>query len=52
MEQNASKALFLDVRTAAEVTFLGMPMQADASVPYMKETGVSGLGQCEGNVQA
>ena len=38
MEQNASKALFLDVRTAAEVTFLGMPMQADASVPYMKET--------------
>lgn len=38
MEQNASKALFLDVRTTAEVTFLGMPMQADASVPYMKET--------------
>ena len=38
MDQNASKALFLDVRTAAEVTFLGMPMQADASVPYMKET--------------
>src|ERR1700709_1304493 len=37
MDQNASKALFLDVRTTAEVTFLGMPMQADASVPYMKE---------------
>ena len=37
MEQNASKALFLDVRTTAEVTFLGMPMQADANVPYMKE---------------
>src|SRR5258707_7499588 len=37
LDQNASKALFLDVRTTAEVTFLGMPMQADASVPYMKE---------------
>jgi rhodanese-related sulfurtransferase len=37
VEQNTSKTLFLDVRTTAEVTFLGMPMQADASVPYMKE---------------
>jgi rhodanese-related sulfurtransferase len=37
MDQNASKALFLDVRTTAEVTFLGMPVQADANVPYMKE---------------
>ena len=37
MDQNASKALFLDVRTPAEVNFLGMPMQADANVPYMKE---------------
>ena len=37
VEQNASKTLFLDVRTTAEVAFLGMPMQADASVPYMKE---------------
>jgi rhodanese-related sulfurtransferase len=37
VEQNASKTLFLDIRTTAEVTFLGMPMQADASVPYMKE---------------
>jgi len=37
MDQNASKALFLDVRTAAEVTFLGMPLQADANVPYMKQ---------------
>jgi rhodanese-related sulfurtransferase len=35
--QNASKALFLDVRTPAEVSFLGMPVQADANVPYMKE---------------
>jgi rhodanese-related sulfurtransferase len=37
MEQNARKALFLDVRTTEEVTFLGMPEQADASVPYMRE---------------
>lgn len=37
MSQNASKALFLDVRTPAEVAFLGMPAQADANVPYMKE---------------
>ena len=37
MTQNASKALFLDVRTPAEVTFLGMPVQADANVPYMKD---------------
>jgi rhodanese-related sulfurtransferase len=37
MDQNASKALFLDVRTTAEVAFLGMPAQADANVPYMKE---------------
>lgn len=37
MEQNASKALFLDVRTPAEVNFLGMPALVDANVPYMKE---------------
>src|SRR5579872_7579646 len=37
MDQNASKALCLDVRTPAEVTFVGMPAQADANVPYMKE---------------
>jgi rhodanese-related sulfurtransferase len=37
MDQNAAKALFLDVRTTAEVAFVGMPVQADANVPYMKE---------------
>jgi rhodanese-related sulfurtransferase len=37
MDQNAPKALFLDVRTPAEVMFLGMPSQADANVPYMRE---------------
>lgn len=37
MTQNASKALFLDIRTPAEVAFVGMPAQADANVPYMKE---------------
>jgi rhodanese-related sulfurtransferase len=37
MDQNAPKTLFLDVRTPAEVMFLGMPSQADANVPYMRE---------------
>jgi rhodanese-related sulfurtransferase len=37
MEQNAGKAVFLDVRTPSEVAFLGMPQQADANVPYMRE---------------
>ena len=32
-----SKALFLDVRTPAEVMFVGMPTMADANVPYMVE---------------
>jgi rhodanese-related sulfurtransferase len=55
MDQNASKALFLDVRTTAEVTFLGMPAQADANVPYMKEPdfpvwdGVKGTFKLEPN---
>jgi len=31
------KALFLDVRTPAEVMFVGMPTMADANVPYMVE---------------
>jgi rhodanese-related sulfurtransferase len=30
------KLLFLDVRTRAEVNFLGMPTVADANVPYME----------------
>jgi rhodanese-related sulfurtransferase len=37
INQNASKALFLDVRTPAELMFVGMPAQADANIPYMKE---------------
>jgi rhodanese-related sulfurtransferase len=55
IDQNASKALFLDVRTSAEVTFLGMPLQADANVPYMKEPdfpdwdGVKGTFKLEPN---
>ena len=55
MDQNASKALFLDVRTTAEVAFLGMPVQADANVPYMKEPefpvwdGVKGTFKLEPN---
>jgi rhodanese-related sulfurtransferase len=37
VDKNGAKVLFLDVRTPAEVTFLGMPAQADANVPYMME---------------
>jgi rhodanese-related sulfurtransferase len=37
VDKNASKVLFLDVRTPAEVAFLGMPASADANVPYMME---------------
>jgi rhodanese-related sulfurtransferase len=37
VEKNGSKVLFLDVRTPAEITFLGMPASADANVPYMME---------------
>jgi rhodanese-related sulfurtransferase len=32
------KTLFLDVRTRAEVSYLGMPTVADANVPYMELT--------------
>jgi rhodanese-related sulfurtransferase len=35
---NASKSLFLDIRTPAEVMFVGMPAGADANVPYMVES--------------
>jgi rhodanese-related sulfurtransferase len=35
--QNAAKTLFLDIRTPAEITFLGMAATADANVPYMVE---------------
>lgn len=30
------KVLFIDVRTRAEVNFLGMPTVADANIPYME----------------
>jgi rhodanese-related sulfurtransferase len=30
------KTLFIDVRTRAEVNFLGMPTVADANIPYME----------------
>jgi rhodanese-related sulfurtransferase len=35
MQDLGSKALFIDVRTRAEVAFLGMPTVADANIPYM-----------------
>jgi rhodanese-related sulfurtransferase len=37
LNNNASKALFLDVRTPAELAFVGMPTMVDANVPYMVE---------------
>lgn len=36
LQKEANKALFVDVRTRAEVNFLGMPTIADANIPYMK----------------
>ncbi len=32
---NPKKVLFVDVRTRAEVAFIGMPSNADANIPYM-----------------
>ncbi len=34
MAKDGKKILFLDVRTRAEVNFLGMPKAADANIPY------------------
>jgi len=36
MEDNDDKATFIDVRSRAEVNFLGMATVANANVPYMK----------------
>jgi rhodanese-related sulfurtransferase len=36
MQSEGDKTLFLDVRTRAEVSYLGMPTVADANVPYME----------------
>jgi len=35
LQKLRDKALFIDVRTRAEVNFLGMPDMADANIPYM-----------------
>ena len=32
--KNAKSTLFLDIRTRAEINFLGMPSNADANIPY------------------
>jgi len=34
VSKNAKDTLFLDIRTRAEVNFLGMPSNADANIPY------------------
>ena len=36
LQKESDKTLFVDVRTRAEVNFLGMPTVADANIPYMK----------------
>ncbi len=36
MQNQGEKTLFIDVRSRAEVNFLGMPIQADANIPYME----------------
>lgn len=36
MKKQGNKALFLDVRSRAEVNFLGTPTVVDANVPYME----------------
>jgi len=36
LQTEGDKTLFIDVRTRAEVNFLGMPTIADANIPYMK----------------
>ncbi len=35
VKQNANDVLFVDVRTRAEIAFLGMPNIVDANIPYM-----------------
>lgn len=36
LQKEKDKSLFVDVRTRAEVNFLGMPTIIDANIPYMK----------------
>ena len=36
LQKEGDKSLFVDVRSRAEVNFLGMPTIADANVPYME----------------
>ena len=36
MKKQGRKTLFLDIRTRAEVSFLGTPTVTDANIPYMK----------------
>ena len=39
LSELGDRALFIDVRTRAEVAFLGMPTAADANIPYMLTDG-------------
>lgn len=35
LKKDRENTLFVDVRTRAEINFLGMPIDADANIPYM-----------------
>jgi len=45
---NKEKVLFIDVRTRAEVNFLGMPTVADANIPYMEMDNMYSLDEKKG----
>lgn len=49
MRVQGDKALFLDIRTREEVAFLGMPMLADANIPYMVTGGLDEWDEKDGN---
>lgn len=36
MQEAGPRTLFVDIRSRAEVAFLGMPTVADANIPYME----------------
>ena len=42
LSEAGDKALLIDVRTRAEVAFLGMPSIAAANIPYMSVGGFDG----------
>jgi rhodanese-related sulfurtransferase len=49
--KTGSKTLFLDIRTPAEVMFVGMPAMADANVPYMVEPDFPAWDEAKGTLK-